>query len=65
MPFLVAAEGDVAAVTRHCRAHTRLDQILDGGDGLGVLGVEEFIRRGIGSGSRRRQAAAHPTCSAP
>jgi hypothetical protein len=41
--FLVAAEGDVAAVTRHCWAYTRLDQILDGGDGLGVLGVKEFI----------------------
>src|SRR3989304_1218951 len=41
--FLVALEGDVAAVAGHRRAHARFDQVLDGGDGVGVLGVEEFV----------------------
>ena len=44
--FLVALEGDVAAVAGDRRAHASLDQILDGGDRIGVLGVVEFIRIG-------------------
>src|ERR1700686_4706919 len=39
--FLVAAKGDVAAVAGYRRAHAGLDQILDGGNRIGVLGVEE------------------------
>src|SRR5262249_28806432 len=45
--FLVATEGDVAAVTGDGRAHARLDQILDGGNGLRILGVEKFLRRRV------------------
>src|SRR5262249_31813696 len=40
--FLVAAEGYVATVARHRRTHARLDQILDGGDGLHILGEKNF-----------------------
>ena len=43
--FLVALEGDVAAVVGDGRAHAGLDQVLDDGDRLRVLGVEEFVAR--------------------
>ena len=35
VPFSIAAEGDVAAVLGHGRAHARLQQFLDGDDDLG------------------------------
>ena len=57
--FLVALEGDVAAVAGHRRAHARLDQILDGGDGLGVLGVEEFVAS-AGAGSAPLASSGAP-----
>src|SRR3954447_8546367 len=41
---LEAAEGDVATVIGDCRPHPRLDQVLDLGNGLGVIRVEEFVR---------------------
>ena len=62
--FLVALEGDVAAVAGHRRAHAGLDQVLDDGDRLGIVVVEEFVarRRRLGA---RRQAAARRSCNAP
>ena len=52
--FLVALEGDVAAVAGHRRAHARLDQVLDDGDGLGVGCIEELVAR-----RRRPRFARH------
>ena len=48
---LEAAEGDVAAVIGDRRPHARLDQFLDGLDGLGVGGVEKFAF--VGGAGRR------------
>ena len=45
--FLVATEGDVAAVAGDGRPDARLNQVFDGGDGLGILGVEEFVGGGL------------------
>src|SRR6202051_1475135 len=36
-------EGDIAAVVRHRRPHPRLDQILDGGDGVGIGRIEKLL----------------------
>src|SRR5262245_7230837 len=47
---LEAAEGDVAAVIGDRRPHPGLDQLLDGGDRLGIGGFEEFARA-IGGGT--------------
>ena len=41
----IALEGDVAAVLGHRRTHARLEQLLDGLDGLLVLRRVEFARR--------------------
>src|SRR6266545_6393501 len=54
-----AAERDVAAVVLDRRPHPGLDQLLDGGDGLGVLGFEELVparRRGAGLTADERRA---------
>ena len=49
----IALEGDIAAVLGHGRAHARLEQLLDGLDGLFVLGREEFVLlRALRGGSR-------------
>src|SRR6266699_2790072 len=55
---LVAAKGDVAAVAGDRRPHPRLDQLLDGGDGLGVARREEFFRsrRALDLGAHDRSA---------
>jgi hypothetical protein len=45
--FLVAAESYVAAVAGDRWTNARLDQILDGGNGLGVLGIEKFFGRSV------------------
>ena len=63
-----AAEGDVAAVIGDRGAHPGFDQVLDGGDRLGVGLVEElvFLVGGlVAGGSCRRPAAARRTCSVP
>src|SRR5262249_21211452 len=55
--FLVAAEGYVATGARHRRTHARLDQILDGGAGLHILGEKNFSTcscRAFGSPRRQR-----------
>ena len=52
-----ALEGDVAAVLGDGRAHARLDQFLDGGDGLGIVLVEELLAGGV-----RLGAVASPAC---
>ena len=46
--FLVATECNVAAVAGDRRPDARLDQVLDGCDGLGILGVEELVRCRVG-----------------
>src|ERR1700694_2758118 len=53
---LVAAKGDVAAVAGDRRPHPRLDQLLDGGDRLGVTRREEFFgsRRALDLGAHDR-----------
>src|SRR5262245_1882797 len=51
---LVAAERDVAAVAGDRRAHAGLDQLLDRGDGLGVIRSEEFL-----GGGRAFDISAH------
>src|ERR1043166_833397 len=58
-PVLETAEGDVAAVVRHRRAHPRLDQLLDGGDRLGVIFVEKFIDRGALPAGRHDRGTRH------
>ena len=58
---LEAAEGDVAAVIGDRRTHARLDQFLDGGDRLGVVGVEEFVGLAAGVAVRPPSAAARRT----
>ena len=58
---LEAAERDVAAVIGDRRPHPGLDQFLDGGDGLGILGVEEFVASPAAARLARRAAPARPT----
>src|SRR5262245_14483635 len=56
---LEAAERDVATVIGHRRAHARLDQFLDGGNGLGVGRLVELVGlggRGAGIGAHERLA---------
>ena len=60
---LEAAERDVAAVLGDRRAHPRLDQLLDGGDGLGVLGLEELRRLGPAPFRSRTSGAPDMKCS--
>ena len=62
--FLVAAEGDVAAVVGDGRPHARLDQVLDGRNRLGVRLIEEFLRGFILAAAVRQQRRAG-TCNAP
>ena len=38
----IALEGDVAAILGHGGAHARLEQLLDGVDGLGVGWLEKL-----------------------
>ena len=39
----IALEGDVAAILGNSRTHPRLEQLLDGVDGLGVGWLEKFV----------------------
>src|SRR5262249_39404167 len=58
-PVLESAEGDIAAVIGDGRAYPGLDQLLDGGDGFGVLRLVELVRRGgrlAGIGAHQRPA---------
>src|SRR6516225_621442 len=41
--LFVTAENDIPSVAGDSRAYPSLDQILDGGDSLCVLRIEEFI----------------------
>src|SRR3984893_17121284 len=40
---LETLEGDIAAVVGHRRPHPGLDQILDGGDGVGIGRIEKLL----------------------
>src|SRR5262245_37136062 len=55
-----AAERYVAAIILDSGANAGLDQLLDGGDCFGVLGVEELVRSG---GWRRAGFAAQKRCA--
>src|SRR5581483_6945935 len=57
---LEAAEGDVAAVIGDRGPYPRFDQILDGGDGLGIGRLEELaaVAR-LGLAARQQRLAGH------
>ena len=60
---LEALERDVAAVVGDRRPHARLDQLLDGGDGLGVGGVEKFVASSLSALAPVSSGAPDMKCS--
>ena len=56
--ILEAAERDVAAVIGDRRTHAGLDQLLDGGDGVGVARLEELVRLAAAACVRRHHRRA-------
>ena len=62
---LEAVEDDVAAVVGHRRPHARVEQLLDGLDGILVLGDRTRRARSSPVVSPLVDGRARPTCSAP
>ena len=52
----VAAEHDVAAISGHCRAHARVEQLLDLIDDFRVLGADVLLEQVVGIALQHRAA---------